>query len=246
MKDSIKILGIKINNVDIKNAVDYAIDSVETDSQADMIVTPNSEMIVMAQKDKHLAKIINDSYLSIPDGAGVLLASRVVNTPLKGRVAGYDLMKQLLTVSAEKKYKVYLLGGEQKVIAEAKKKAEKLYPGIKICGYHHGYLNKELKEKVFNEINQLSPDILFVGMGVPLQEKFLYKNLSNLNVKLAITVGGAFDVLSGRANRAPLWMQKIHLEWFFRLLQEPGRFIRMTALPYFAYLVFKEKLGGKR
>jgi N-acetylglucosaminyldiphosphoundecaprenol N-acetyl-beta-D-mannosaminyltransferase len=120
------------------------------------------------------------------------------------------------------------------------------YPELIISGYHHGYLDRENQQQVIEEINQKNIDLLLVGMGVPLQEKFLDNNLKKLNVGAAITVGGSFDVLAGEVERAPLWMQKAALEWFYRLLQEPSRFGRMLALPKFIYLVIKAKFfGGK-
>src|SRR5690606_37696122 len=116
---------------------------------------------------------------------------------------------------------------------------------IKICGTHHGYLADGGEEQIIAELNRLKPDILYIGMGVPRQEKFLDKYLKEIDVKLAMTVGGSIDVLAGKVRRAPLWMQRLGLEWLYRLIQEPRRIGRMMALPVFVLLVIKQSLREK-
>ncbi|MGM0500531.1 MAG: WecB/TagA/CpsF family glycosyltransferase, partial [Bacillota bacterium] len=127
------------------------------------------------------------------------------------------------------------------IVDQAAANLKESYPDLNISGYHHGYLDRESQQQVIAEINAQKIDLLLVGMGVPLQEKFLDSNLEKLKVGAAVTVGGSFDVLAGEVNRAPLWMQKAALEWFYRLLQEPSRFGRMLSLPKFIYLVVKSK-----
>ena len=241
MSDRIEILGIEIDRVDIKEAlkkVDYIL---QRGKGPEMVVTPNSEIIVMSLQDSELAAIINRAALKIPDGSGVVLASRLLKKGISERVAGFDLMNEIIRLAAEKDYSIYLLGSEPGVAGTVSRKLKKFYPDLHICGYHHGYLgSQEEKEQLIVEVNQLKPDILFVGMGVPRQEKFLGENLHLLKIGLAMTVGGSFDVIAGRVKRAPLWMQQLNLEWLFRLLQQPGRAGRMLALPQFALLVLKE------
>lgn len=251
MPEKIEILDIKVDNVKIREARDrideyirdYKVNNL-SDEPGRLIVTPNSEMIVRAQDDNHLAQILNQADLSIPDGAGVVLASRILNKSLPERVAGFDFMQELLSLAVTKNYSVYLLGGKPRIIKKVQKEILSEYKGIEICGCHHGYLDNELEHKVLTEINNLQPDFLFVGMGVPLQEKFLDRNLKKLKVKVAMTVGGSFDVLAGEVKRAPLWMQKFCLEWFYRLWHEPSRLGRMLALPKFMVLVLIE--AGKK
>lgn len=244
MSDYIKILGIKINKVNMREAISEANSFIINNKKA-YIVTPNSEIIVMAQEDKELASIINKSDLSVADGAGVVLASKLYKKPLTERVAGFDLMNRLLKLAVDKNYSIYFLGGEKGVIEKAKKNILKKYPGIQICGVHHGFLDKEKEELVISEINKLTPEILFLGMGVPRQEKFIQHNRAKIKTNLIMTVGGSFDILAGKSKRAPLWMQKLSLEWLFRLLQEPGRFIRMLALPRFVFLVLIDILRNR-
>lgn len=206
-----------------------------------LIVTPNSEMLAMAAENQKLARILNSADLATPDGIGVVLASKILGQPLEERVAGFDLISRLFKEFAEEEINFYFLGSKPGIVDKAVKNLKKDYPNLNISGYHHGYIDRDDQQKIIAEINSKSIDLLLVGMGVPLQERFLDKNLKKLKVGAAVTVGGSFDVLAGEVNRAPLWMQKAALEWFYRLLQEPSRFGRMLALPKFIFLVLKSK-----
>lgn len=240
MSEKVSILGVQIDRVNMRAALEKIEDFIEKEELPKLVVTPNSEIIVMALEDAQFKEIINNADLSIPDGAGVILASRLLKDYLPERVAGFDLMNELINLSASKGYRIYLLGGEPGVVDIVRARLQERHPGLKISGCHHGYLNQETEPKFIEEVNSLSPDLLFVGMGVPLQEKFLARNLPVLKVKVAMTVGGSFDVIAGKSKRAPRWMQKLNLEWLFRLIQEPRRIGRMMALPRFALLVLKE------
>lgn len=242
----IEILGVQIDQINMEAAV-KRVDKYITayDNKRYMVVTPNSEMLVMAYDNPDFADILNRADLSIPDGAGVVLASHMLNSPLEERVAGFDLMGKLLELAQERDYRVFFLGGKESVLEKALNKIKNNFPGLKIVGFHHGYLDPDLTVWLIEEINGLDVDILFVGMGVPLQERFLNDNLAKLKVKVAMTVGGSYDVLADEVKRAPQWMQKLGLEWLFRLIQEPFRIGRMMALPRFVLLVFKEYLLAK-
>ena len=240
--DKVKILDIIIDKVDMKSAVKKVEEMLQVTSNPHLIATPNSEVVVMAQDDSDLRVILNQADLVVPDGAGLVLASKLIRNPLPERVTGIDLMVNLLEVASNKGYKVYFLGAEPGRTTEVKKRILLEYPELKIIGDHHGYLDEKTETEVIKEINQLRPDLLFVGMGVPLQEKWLANNLTRLQVPVSIGVGGSFDVLAGTKKRAPTWMQRINLEWLYRLLQEPGRIFRMLALPKFVYLVIKQEI----
>ena len=246
--NKVDILGIKINKITMRESCTKIFSYIDKDKKA-VVVTPNAEMIMKARENEELADILNSADLSLPDGAGVLLASNLFNLDIKERVSGFDILTEILSYSDyDKDYSVYFLGGKpgiaEKMVKRLKENPEKNLPtnkslasNLKISGFHHGYLDQEMKAKVIEEINEKNPDILFVGMGVPLQEKFLKENLDKLNVNVGITVGGSFDVLAGELKRAPVWMQKIGLEWFYRVLQEPKRFKRIISLPYFVLIV---------
>ncbi|MCF8001361.1 MAG: WecB/TagA/CpsF family glycosyltransferase [Halanaerobiales bacterium] len=222
--------------------IDKLMEELETETK-NLIFTPNSEIVVRAYDDSDYAKILNSADYLVPDGAGLLLAAKILGEPLQERVAGYDLMRGLLNKISDKNHSVYFLGGKPGIIDLAVKNVKEELPEINMAGFHHGYFDRNNKNKIIDEINRIRPDLLFVGMGVPLQEKFFAANFHNLNIKLGLAVGGSFDVLAGYTERAPLWMQKMYLEWFYRLLQEPKRISRMIALPRFLMLVFKEKFG---
>lgn len=242
----IEILGVQIDQIKMEAAVKRVDKYINAhDNKRYMIVTPNSEMLVMAYDNPGFADILNRADLSVPDGAGVVLASHILTLPLEERVAGFDLMGKLLKLAQERDYRVFFLGGKDSVLEKALNKIKNNFPGLKIAGSHHGYLDPALTFRLIEEINGLDVDILFVGMGVPLQERFLNDNLANLKVKVAMTVGGSFDVLADEVKRAPQWMQMLGLEWLFRLIQEPSRIGRMMALPRFVLLVFKEYLLAK-
>ncbi len=240
--EELEILGIKIHKIDMKEALFIIENFIKKGDKSYLVLTPNAEIIVRSQTDKDFARILNSSDLSTADGASILLASKFLyKEGIKSKVAGFDLMKRLFAKAVKKDYSIYLLGGKPGIAKKSKERLSKEFPGINIKAYHHGYLDKKLQSYVIQDINKVKPDLLFVGMGVPLQEKFLDKNLEKLNVRVAMTVGGSFDILAGESKRAPLYWQKLYIEWLYRLIQEPSRLGRMMSLPRFMYLILFEK-----
>ena len=225
----------------MQQMVSELINTIYNQEAKKLIYTPNSEIAVRAYDDLNFSKLLNKADFLVPDGAGLLLAARILGEPLQERVAGYDLMRKLLNEIADKDISIYFLGGKPGIIDSAVQNIREELPELNMAGFHHGYLDSDSKEMVIEEINNKKPDILLVGMGVPLQEKFFDTYFEDLNIQIGLTVGGSFDVLSGQSKRAPVWMRKIYLEWFYRLLQEPKRIKRMMALPRFLFLVIKEK-----
>lgn len=244
MRELIKILDVNIDRANMNQAVERIKTLISNHSEPSLVVTPNSEMIAMASENKELARILNSADLAAADGIGVVIASRILAEPLEERVAGFDLINKLFAEFAAGGVKFYFLGGKPGIVDQAVSNLAQKYPDLNISGYHHGYLDREKQKEVIAEINSKNIDLLLVGMGVPLQEKFLDSNLKKLKIGAAVTVGGSFDVLAGEVKRAPLWMQKAGLEWFYRLLQEPSRFGRMLSLPKFIYLVLKSRYFG--
>ena len=241
MRELIKILDVNIDRANMKQAVERIRNLISNHSRPSLVVTPNSEMLALAAENKELARILNSADLATADGIGVVIASKILGEPLEERVAGFDLINHLFKEFAKEDINFYFLGGKPGIVDQATANLKEQYPPLSISGSHHGYLDRENQKKVIEEINSKDVDLLLVGMGVPLQEKFLDDNLKKLKVGAAVTVGGSFDVLAGEVNRAPNWMQKAALEWFYRLLQEPSRFGRMLSLPKFIYLVIKSK-----
>ncbi|MEA2020339.1 MAG: WecB/TagA/CpsF family glycosyltransferase [Patescibacteria group bacterium] len=241
-----KILGVRVDNVTISEAVEK-IGELVVDSGKHYVVTPNSEFIVDAQKDIKFKDILNNADLSIPDGMGVVIASRFYGTGLKQRVAGTDLVDKLCREAARKGWTVFFLGGLQGVGERSGKVLQKKYPQLKIAGTYEGKREKKYDQETVQGIKNILEgrrvDILFVAYGHGYQEKWIERNLERLPVSVAVGVGGAFDFISKYIPRAPVWMQRIGLEWLFRLVQQPWRWRRIfKAVVVFPWLVFKDKL----
>jgi len=185
------------------------------------IVALNAEKIMTALKDKELKKIITNADLIIPDGIGVCWAAKLLHNINIDRIAGIDLMENLLKEANKEKYKIFLFGAKQKVNELVIKNTKQKHSKIKICGNFHGYPNKTEEKKIINLIEKSKPDILFVALGAPKQEKWIHGNFKILKVPLSIGVGGSFDVLAGRVKRAPKKYQELGLEWLYRFFQMP-------------------------
>lgn len=234
------------------------------------VVTLNPEMIVCASRDDDFLNILKKTLL-IPDGIGISIANRMLNGFWLNRYPGVDIMEKMLEGELFKDYSFYFFGASKKSIINLIKKIKTQYHGIKIAGYHYGEISEIQKLKAFfgfqhqnnfkntlqkyyatsriiREINDSNAEILFVALGSSLQEKWIYYNLSKMiSVKLAIGVGGAFDMLSRMKPRAPLFLRKIGLEWLWRLILQPARFRRIyNATIRFSLLIIKEAMNKKR
>lgn len=232
----VDILGVKVASATMSQAVQTAVSYIEEKKHA-MIATANAEMIMRATKDKHLQKILNEASLVVPDGAGTVWASNYLGVPMPERVAGFDLVQNLLRLAPEKGWRIFFFGSAPGVAEKAKIKAQHDYPGIKIVGVHNGFFTKFDEDSIIKEINTAKTDILLAALGVPKQEKWLHAHLAELDCSLSIGVGGTLDVMAGVMKRAPLWMQKAKLEWLFRGMMQPQRAGRLLALPRFVAAV---------
>ncbi|MCL1935672.1 MAG: WecB/TagA/CpsF family glycosyltransferase [Defluviitaleaceae bacterium] len=234
-----RILNTNIDMVTLEEATQKLNYFLENEKNH-IVITPNPEIIIKANKDKELLKIINNADLVVPDGIGVVIASMFTKRKLKQRVAGIDLIINFFE-NLEKEITIYIFGGKDGVAEIAKKNLEKKYSKLKVVGYNNGYFDKEKEKNIIEEIKEKKPDVLLVGLGAPRQEKWINKN-KDLPVKISIGVGGSIDVMSGKIKRAPDIFIKLNLEWFYRLLKEPKRIKRMGALPIF---IFKVIIGEK-
>ncbi|MGE6611919.1 WecB/TagA/CpsF family glycosyltransferase [Peribacillus sp. NPDC076916] len=200
------------------------------------IVTANPEIVEYANEHQDYKDIIISADYITPDGVGIIMASKWLNQPLQERITGFDLMNELFRVADEKALKVYLLGAEESVIEAAALKVKESYPGLELVGYNHGYI--DIKDDALpKSIADLEPDIILTALGFPRQEKWVSKHYGLFNKGLFMGVGGSFDVLAGKVNRAPVIWQKMRLEWLYRLIQQPSRWKRMLALPRFVLKV---------
>jgi N-acetylglucosaminyldiphosphoundecaprenol N-acetyl-beta-D-mannosaminyltransferase len=199
--------------------------------------------VVNAQKDMELKESIVNCDIINADGQAIVWASRLFNTPLPERVAGIDLMESLVKLSAKKKYKIFFLGAKEEIVNTVVNFYSNEYGKDIIAGYRNGYFKKEEEQNVARQISDSNADILFVAMSSPKKEIFLntYKDL--IQTPFIMGVGGSFDVVAGHVKRAPLWMQKSGLEWFYRVIQEPRRMWKryLFGNSEFIYLVLKEK-----
>lgn len=230
----IDVMGVRFDNVTMEEALARAI-ALLPEKRGAYVVTPNSEIVYEAMADESLRDLLNAADLVLPDGAGVVLGSKILKTPLKEKVAGVDFADRLLGHLAETGGSVYLLGGKPGIAELAGQKMREKYPDLTICGMADGYFRDE--GPVVEAIQQAAPDVLFVCLGAPKQERFMARHQKELPVGLMAGLGGSLDSFAGTVKRAPKWMIRLNLEWFYRLLKEPWRFKRMLRLPKFLWAV---------
>ena len=240
MSKKTHVLGVPFDAVTMEQAVEKAKKMLGEEGQH-FICTPNPEIVMEAQKDKELMDILHEADMVIPDGIGVVWASKYSEIRLKERVAGYDLTQNLMAELAATGETFYFFGGAPGVASTAARMMMKKYPGLKVVGVHNGYFDEKEEKKIIQDIKTKSPSILLVGLGAPKQEKWIYDNIRLVGAKVAIGVCGSFDVMAGNVKRAPKIFQKLGLEWFYRLITQPTRWRRMMRLPKFALTVLKTK-----
>lgn len=214
--------------------------------QPHQLVTVNPEFVVAAQSDAEFRHIINRAALALPDGVGLLKAARFLGTiPLPERVPGSDLVIRLAELSHQKGYRIYFLGAQEGVAEKAVENLKKMYPRLQVAGCYAGSPAPEENETIAQRILSTRPDILLVAYGAPRQDKWIARNLNRLQVPVCIGVGGAFDFVAGTAKRAPVWLQRLGLEWLHRLLMQPWRWKRIwNAVPRFSWLVFWSRFSN--
>ncbi len=235
------IFGLKIDNVDRREAIQVA-EGFLSEDRFHYIVTLNPEGVVIAQKNTDFISAVNHADLVVADGSWLVRAIRFLGEDMKERVAGIDLLLDILSLCRDKGFSVYLFGSREDIVSNTKKNLEDRFPGINIAGFHSGYFDREEEGRIIEEIERLKPHLLVVGMGMPKQELWISRH-RDLPVRLAIGVGGSFDVLSGVIPRAPHWMQVSGLEWLYRILKDPKRIKRLSFIPEFSLLVLKSKLN---
>ncbi len=236
----IDILGVPFDNLTRKQALERVLEFLNEDRNH-LLVTPNPEIVMAAQSDNCLMDILQKAELVIPDGIGIILASRIMKRNIRERVEGCDLILSLFNIIKDTNKTVYLLGGKPGVAEKAKMNMERRYKNLKIVGIHDGYFNKIQEEEIIREVQDLKPDILLVGLGYPRQEKWINSNKDRLPVKISAGVGGSIDIMAGTVKRAPKALRAVGLEWFYRLLDQPRRITRMKQLPLFLIQSIKKR-----
>jgi N-acetylglucosaminyldiphosphoundecaprenol N-acetyl-beta-D-mannosaminyltransferase len=234
-----EILGIKIDDVTSEEAL-ARIEQFVADGRPHLVTTVNPEFIVTAQTDAAFAQILNQADLNLADGQGLLWAARLLGLSLRERVTGVDTLVKLAELSARKGYAIYLLGAAEGVAEAAAQVLRSRFPGLRVAGTYAGSPAPEEDEGIVERIRRADPQLLFVAYGAPRQEQWIVRNIPRLRVPVAMGVGGAFDFISGKSSRAPVWVQRLGLEWLHRLTREPWRWRRMMALPRFCWLLLRE------
>jgi N-acetylglucosaminyldiphosphoundecaprenol N-acetyl-beta-D-mannosaminyltransferase len=205
------------------------------------VITANPIMVMSALDDPAYHSMMRTAELIVPDGTGVVWAAGYVGEPVAERVPGFDLLHRLMALGESKGWGVYLLGTDQQTIDQAAANLKQQYPRTRIAGVRNGYFGPEQDAEVIAAIREAKPDILFVARNAATQEPWIARYKSELGVPVIMGVGGSFDIIAGKLKRAPKLFQKLRLEWFYRLLQEPYRYKRMLVLPKFVIKVIREK-----
>ncbi|WP_406944968.1 WecB/TagA/CpsF family glycosyltransferase [Halobacillus sp. SY10] len=233
-----QFLGVDVSSYSYEQLKQNIITDIDQNKQS-FIVAINPEKILQAQKDADLMRLLNKATYQIPDGVGVLLASKLNRGNISQRVTGIDMLLTLCEQAADHDKSVFLYGAKPGVADKAKDSLKEKYPNLKIAGVIDGYEKDE--NRIIQTINETQPDILFVALGSPKQEYWILDHMKDLNVKIFQGVGGSFDVISGRVKRAPDIFQRFGLEWLYRLVTEPWRIKRQIKLPSFLFKVWKDK-----
>ncbi|OGH07750.1 MAG: hypothetical protein A2171_02545 [Candidatus Levybacteria bacterium RBG_13_35_9] len=228
------LLDVGFTNAFKQEILEFIYTGLQKPSKKYYIVTPNPELLVIANKNKEYKSILNNAKIALPDGIGVMWGARFVGRPLKQRITGVDFMESLCKYVSKQPITVSFLGGGPSVAEKAAECLRKKYPGLKISW---------VSQEHTSSLTSKETDILFVALGSPKQEIWISENLQKLNAKVIMGVGGSFDFISGKVTRAPKFLQNLGLEWLFRLVMEPWRIKRQLRLVKFVFLVIKEKFN---
>lgn len=237
----IDVMGLKFDSMTMDEALSRA-EALLRGDKAAYVVTPNAEIAYEALHDGQLREMLNGADLMLPDGAGVVLASKLLRTPVKQKVAGVDFAAGLLGILERNGESLYLLGGKPGIGELAAQKMLEAHPQLRIAGIADGYFQDEAP--VIAKINASGADALFVCLGAPKQERFMVQHRQELHVHLMAGLGGSLDAFAGTVQRAPAWMIRLNLEWLYRLIREPKRFRRMLRLPKYLWAVMLKRIRG--
>ena len=246
MTSAITMMGCRIDNLSMEETL-VRIEEFIRSGQPHQHVVVNVDKLVKASRDPGLRRIVNDCALVNADGMPVVWAARLLGKPLKERVAGIDLFEALMRRAGEKGWRVFLLGAREEVVSAVADTYRRRYPDLAIAGWRNGYWRVDEEDQVAAQVRASGADLLFVAISSPKKEQFLGRWQAEMRIPFAMGVGGTFDVAIGRVRRAPRWMQRAGLEWFFRFLQEPRRMFRRYFIDdmAFIWLFIKEAAGRK-
>ena len=247
-RSTVRILSVDLSRLNLNETMEQLCSWIEHNEKKRICVTPVN-CLLAAREDKILGEIYNSSDMNLADGVPTVWASKFLGTPIHGRVTGLDLLPAFANVAAAKGYSFFFLGAQERVVATLASVLTAKHPALKIVGFYSPPFTKEFSKEEDNKmvemINAVKPDVLWVSLTAPKQDFWIHKNFHRIDVKIALGVGGAFEVTAGIVPRAPKWMQNSGLEWFFRFLQEPRRLFRRYFIeaPVFVPLVIMQKMG---
>jgi N-acetylglucosaminyldiphosphoundecaprenol N-acetyl-beta-D-mannosaminyltransferase len=236
----VDILGISVDRVTMDEAM-AAVESFIATKEPHLVVTADASGIVIAQDDPEFKQLLLEADLVTPDSSGILWASARLGQPIADRVSGVDMVDRICALSADKGYRLFFLGAAPGVAETAAEKLRLKHPGCNIVGTRHGYFPSDSDGVVAKEVAEFRPDVLFVAMGIPRQEKFIKATQDIIQAPVAMGVGGSFDVFSGRTKRAPKFVQRMRMEWLWRLILNPKKFAKAKTLPRFMTMVLRSR-----
>jgi len=242
MRKVVNIAGINIDDISMEQAVNRVyefIDSTENHS----IYTPNAEIMMEGISNENINRVLNSADMLVADGAGVVLASKILGRAVTQKVSGVDLAKNLLVSTSERPIKFFLFGGSPGIAEKAHANIICDYPSAQVVGTRNGYFTVDDEEEIIDQINKSGAQVLFVCLGAPKQELWIDTNKNKLEVKACLGVGGTLDILAGNVKLAPDFFRNNGLEWLYRLYKEPWRFKRMLRLPKFILYVLAIRIG---
>ncbi|ROS05046.1 N-acetylglucosaminyldiphosphoundecaprenol N-acetyl-beta-D-mannosaminyltransferase [Sinobacterium caligoides] len=243
MSDSrILVAGSPVDNIDMQGVVRHAETMIQQREKC-TIFAMNPEKAIAAREDPELYECLNSAGLLIADGIGIILASRIHGVAFRERVPGSELMPKLCQMAAKNGYGVFLFGAKEEVNKNAADKLVEAYPGLQVVGRQNGYVSEAQTPALIEKINSSGAQLLFVALGSPKQEYWMSRHQEQLNVIIQQGVGGTFDVLAGNVKRAPALWRRFHMEWLYRLLSQPQRFLRQSRLPAYVWLVIRSRIG---
>ncbi|BCM90075.1 N-acetylglucosaminyldiphosphoundecaprenol N-acetyl-beta-D-mannosaminyltransferase [Abditibacteriota bacterium] len=253
--DRLEAFGIEISPVSMNEALDK-IEGFIQEGTPHHVVTSDANAVLTSRSDPEYTEIIRRAALITPDGFGLVWGARLLGLPIYERVTGVDMVTGICERAAKNGYRLYIVGSEEGVASTAARNLAQKYPGANFVGTHHGFWRRDGKAQgitseqadalMADEIRRATPDVLFVAMGIPSQEKFIAAQLERMNVPVCLGVGGSFDVYSGKFNRAPLTVQRLGMEWLYRVWIDPSRWKRMGYVPKFMLIAVKTWLVGDK
>lgn len=245
--NKIKLFDVEFDSISMSETVDLVNQNIKLGRGLHLLGV-NADKINEINNNEKLKKICKEAEIINADGASVILASKLLGKPLPERVAGIDLMQELLELADKNGYPVYFIGAKKNIVSTMVQKLEKKYENLQIAGYRDGYFKKDEWPQISKQINHSGAKLVFIGITSPIKEYFIDFLLKNESQAVLMGVGGSFDVLSGKIKRAPQWMQKFNLEWLYRVSQEPKRLFKryFVGNTIFIGRIIKEKINAKK